>query len=334
MARTVKEKINPHRRPDIEDYLASRSVEYVFEEGVASSEFDVRRSLINQARFEPLNDAVVENYTAAMKRGDKFPAIIASYVGKKLVVVDGNHRLAAYMACGEKIPVYVIDASAETITLMTYEANTKHGLPTTEAERLQHAIWLMDNGATQTKAAEVVGLTIGGIRTAWEKVKADRRAKALDIRDWNLIPAGGRQRLSHLRTDEGFEAASLLAVQAKLSTNEIEDLVGKVNSVRSSSSQVALIEEERDKMKVRIQENASGIIRARGNRQDRTPKGIFQSGAGFLEKHTVTEIAAGYISIAEREEAAKKAKALANKMLALEAILLERDYEGNPVQGH
>jgi transposase len=64
--------------------------------------------------------------------------------------------------------------------MMTFEANVKHGLPTTDDERLYQAAWLMENGASEGQAAAAVNVKAADVRKYWAKRKADTRSKAVD----------------------------------------------------------------------------------------------------------------------------------------------------------
>ncbi len=92
--RTVSGARAPGGDVKIEDYLEGKGVTWVFKPGVSPEEFDQDKSLHNQARFVPVDDERVQTYTEAMRRGDRFPPVIA-HGAKRLVIADGNHRLLA-----------------------------------------------------------------------------------------------------------------------------------------------------------------------------------------------------------------------------------------------
>src|SRR5689334_10226051 len=88
------------RRPDVEAWLAERHVPYTFDPALEVGSVDQVASLANQARLEPLDPDVVERYAADMARGDHFPPVLARQQGKKIVLLGGNHRLAAARDAG------------------------------------------------------------------------------------------------------------------------------------------------------------------------------------------------------------------------------------------
>src|SRR4051812_39000956 len=99
------------RRPDIEADLTDKyAVSWEYLENVGANQFDIETSLKNQARFEPLHEETVEEYAEAMGRGDLFPAVVAIRRRKngKLVIIDGNHRLAAAQRADVPLSVYEV----------------------------------------------------------------------------------------------------------------------------------------------------------------------------------------------------------------------------------
>jgi integrase/recombinase XerD len=172
---------------EIEDWLDAAGVEWTFLTSVPLDTIDFEKSLRNQARFVDLDDHVVDRYAEAIKNGDKFPAsvIIHKGTGKSYINVDGNHRFAGYRKAGRKaMPAYIITkARAQTIALLTYEANATHGMPTSEDERVQQAIYLVDTGKSQPDAAKSVPVPIAAVTQDHTMLQASCRGKAEGIVD-------------------------------------------------------------------------------------------------------------------------------------------------------
>lgn len=281
---------SPHRRADIEEWLDSKGVQYTFEPEVPLSQFDWDASLANQARiFKTLDEPTVDSYVEALSRGDKFPAVIAYWKDGKRVMVDGNHRGQSYKSVDAKtMPVYQIakGTPAKTIVLMTFEANAKHGLPNTVEERLRHAIYLLDNGATQIATAQHLNLSTKAVQSAWTRYQADQRADAAGLlkHQWAAVPIASRQRLQSIRADETFEAMADLAIKAKLSSEEIAGHVGEINKIRSNKGQAEYVATLRDTYRKRVTENAAGTFTGRGQsgRQSQGPRHHLLIACGHL----------------------------------------------------
>lgn len=255
------------RRAEIEADLTDKyHVDYSYLTGVSTSEFDIDKSLSNQARFESINDETVETYKEAIERGDKFPAVIAHRPGRgnnpKLVIIDGNHRLVAHDRADVPIDVYEVDRSvrAPAVAMMTFAFNTRHGRPTSEDERVTQAMYLIDNGSSQEAAAAAVNVPIRLVRKAVTKANADRRADEVGVerREWDTLPNVSKSRLLQINTDEGFAGAVHLAFAARLGTDEVMELTSLLNTNRSGNKQKALVKAETERYAERIQD--SGVL--------------------------------------------------------------------------
>ena len=122
------------------------------------NQIDIEKSLKNQARLDtPLIQTHLSILRNNLKKGCKFPAA-AGYVDPatgKIVLVDGNHR--THLSQGyEYVNVYIINFPNESLKRWYIEtANQHHGLPNSEAVRIQHAINEIHNyGMTEINACE------------------------------------------------------------------------------------------------------------------------------------------------------------------------------------
>lgn len=303
----------------VEDYLDKKGVQWTFHPAVPVDQFDADKSLRNQARIaQPLDEKRVEQYAEDMRRGDEFPPVIAHGQPGKYVIADGNHRLAGATRAKRPLAVYHVVGDARTIVLITFEANTKHGLPTSEEERIQHALYLIDNGSSIPEAAQVLSLP----RKTVEKASI-ARSTSDRFRDAKL-PAGTvekltepiRRRLANISTDEGFAAAVNLAADAGMASNEVWELVTNVNLLRSSDKQVAFVQEQRENVwGERIAATGGGVFK-RGQRTPlNTPKarlGAVTTIIGNLPED-MDEITKAWVG-PERDEMAKKMRATARRL--------------------
>lgn len=324
---------NAARRPDIEAELSDKyHVDYTIQAGVDPADIDLDASLANQARlFEPVNEETVQQYQDAIERGDVFPGIIAYRPGRKvaapLVIIDGNHRALAYKRAGKPIPVvYEVDRSTrrQTISVMTYAFNARHGRGLKEAEAVHHALWLIKNGASQTDAASTVNLRMAVLRKALAKATADDRARevGIDPRFWDSLPDTSRARLTSITTDEGFHGAAELVAKAGLNVGEIMELVQTLNSGSNKSAikQRRIIEAETERYRDRIQGSAGGIKQpgAGGNRQPASPRAHVARVMGQVRSlpDDVESLADSWAE-AERKEGARMVMDGARKLMKL-----------------
>lgn len=283
MARSRAPQRHKAQREDIEGWLQEKDVIWTFVPDVDLEEFDLNRSLRNQARInQVLSPERLETYTEAMKRGDKFPAVIAYKVDGKYVAIDGNHRLHAAKNAEQTVSVYELDpkTKANTIITMTYEANAKHGLPNSVEDRQLHAVYLLRSGAAnQETVAASLNLSKSQVSAAWQKAKADDRANKVGLlaRQWDVLSAATKSRLGAVRTDEGFEALADLAYRAQLGSKEVDQHVTEINRFRSGREQKDAVEKLKAIYRSRIQQSSGGTLTRNRNRG---PKLLLLMGCG------------------------------------------------------
>lgn len=248
--------------PDIEAWLDERRVAWTYHPQLAVDQVDRLAGLNNQARLEPLSDEVVDRYAADMERGDQFPPIIVRRVGKKLVPIGGNHRLAAAgRAKRAALAAYEIVCEPETALRLSYEDNRRHGLPPSEDERLAQAVHLVGTGYTHAQAAEVCGVHRSKLGAAIARQRADQRALDLGVKGWGTLTKGIRARFENVRSDPVFKEAAQLAVDARMSPADVERLVGRINQARSDADALALVGIEAEQQAAAAQQTANGTVR-------------------------------------------------------------------------
>jgi ParB-like chromosome segregation protein Spo0J len=241
-------KVQPGRDLQVEAHLTRCGFTWNFHAGVALTEFDAELSLRNQARLhKPIESDTVNRYQTALENGDVFPGIVAAETpaSRGLLIADGNHRYEAHRQAGKTVmDAYVIvGASVSAITMLTFEANVTHGLPTRVEDRIPQGLYLIENGITTDEAARRLGVKPSVLRTALQLQQANRRAEdsGVNLVRFDRLPQGARGRLSQIMTDEGFLAMVELAMDANLSSEQIQDAVRNINALRSSAKQVQYV---------------------------------------------------------------------------------------------
>lgn len=240
------------RDSTVEKHLDDRLVKWRYVENVPLSQVDERNSLRNQARFEPLHEDVVARYTEAMERGDEFPALVgAQKKDGDYILTDGNHRYQAKKRSkAESVDIYVVTGSPEVLQLLTFEANARHGMPPSIDERMRHAIYLIDNGASHESAAASTGLQKSQVTSAWASERADRRARSLGVtRGWAKLTKSQRERLAGISTDAGFVEATKLVVDTRMSTLDTQRLANAMKPLRSDKAQIEAVEMMREQLR-------------------------------------------------------------------------------------
>lgn len=316
------------RRPELEKELTEHyGVSWSFTTQVSPATFDTDASLHNQARFEQLDPKTVETYKTAVERGDIFPAVVAYRNSSgRLVVIDGNHRLAAHRAANATLDVYDVDPATDKrlLAVMTFSLNTKHGKPTSEAERAYHAQYLVDNGATIEGAAEAVNLPARIVRAHVLNSSADRRASSVGIPapQWEGLSPSIRKRLVTIATDEAFEEAVRLSLAARLTLDQVKEMVAGINGSRSAKRQVEMIQAYRDKWNEQLQAQAGGALNG-AKTKTMNPKARIGMALGQLltiPGGDLDQFATAYAPT-ERAEAAARMRQAGERLLSLAGAL-------------
>lgn len=313
--------------PRIEEYLKSKGVPFVYFENVPTEEFDVDRSLRNQVRFEALDEELVDVYTEAMRRGDRFPPNIAYRSSGKLVNVDGNHRMMSSIKADKPVSgVYdITGADPAAITTIAFEINTKHGKATSEAERIQQALYLLEIGTTLDAASAAVNLPKRVVQRALQKFQTESRFRETNIPDsvTGRLSEAVRGKLSGISTDEGFVAAVNLAAASQMPTPDIAKMVTHLNTMRSSTKQVEYVETLRQDWQDAIQAAGGGALGAKNTgRRPIGPRTRVGGALSHLEAlpADLNDLASIYTG-PERELVIQRAREGAKRLNALARVL-------------
>lgn len=225
---------------------------------VSLSDIDKAASRGNQARLQAIDPALAERYTQSAKAGAVFPPLVLAEIGKRLIVVDGNHRHEMLIRTKRtEHPAYVIKVTETLRHVMSAAANTLNGQPPTDEERRFHALQLAGAGYTQPRIAAMTGLNKSTTERILRADKARKRCNdqkaALKLEDTVLDDLG------RIRSDVVLTFAVQQAAARHISTSKARDLATKVNQGGSESEQVALLDEFVDEMdRERLQPKGKG----------------------------------------------------------------------------
>lgn len=239
------------RDPRVERWLTEMGAEFSLPARVKVADIDVKASHDNQARLgEALLADKVEEYRLGMERGSQFPAVVLYQSGRKFVVIDGNNRLGARIARGDRtVEAYVVsNPSRDLVKVLTYTANVGHGVPLSATARTIHALELLNDGSNRTQewVAKALHLSINTVRNAVALDRADQRAARVSDfhrKDWNALASSVRRRLGEIRTDEGFVALTKFVLASGATTDETSELVTELNKITSGRGQLAFVED-------------------------------------------------------------------------------------------
>lgn len=315
MAVTELTAVEGHH-PEIEAWLAARHVTWLYDPALAVKAVDAIASLANQARLEPLDEEVVDRYSADMARGDVFPPIIANRVrtkrSERLVLIGGNHRLAAATrAKVATLAAYVIEAEPETVARLTIEDNRRHGLPPSEEERLFQAAHLVANGYTLAGAGEVCGVSDGKVQRYVSLRSTDERARRLGIKRWDKVSRSSRWRLGIIRSDPVFAAAAVLVVDGLFAAGIVAELVARINAARSEEEAFAVIASTEEVQRAKLQSTT----------QRATPRSKLLGGLATVRHLDPADIKASCASPVQRADTLKRIDDTIRHLQAVRKVL-------------
>lgn len=254
----------PTRDEKTEAWLKDRNVTFTYESDFPLNQIDMEASLRNQARVtvEPLSTEFVTSYAQAMTNGSTFPPIVVWKSGKNSwTVIDGNHRVAAAIQLGwTELPAYVVETlDSKTITLLTYEANAKHGIPTTPGERLQQAMHLIDAGVTGIDASRLLGVSYTNLTNRHRALRTKRHLSGLGV-DTTGMSDTVLQRLGGIHNDAVVKSVADLVKKTGMRSTSLNDLSVRINAERTEDAQMAIVDAEWEKRKGEIGQMA-GFVR-------------------------------------------------------------------------
>lgn len=306
--------------------LDAEGVHFEYVPDFELSNIDRDASLGNQARVaDEINGDWVEEYREALRRGDRFPALIVARTGKsKAVNIDGNHRMVAALDEGvERFGAYVVRSRPGSMPFraLAAMANARHGHQAPREERLMHAMWAMENkGLSLEKSAAAQNLPVHTLQRRWSQTKADRRAASVDIRmtDWSSLGTTVRSRLGTISTDEGFRAAVKLTIHAALTIREVEEMLTLLTDAgKSSSKQEKVVRALKKDYAERIKEVQSGLrTSGRGAFTPRKRVALALSSLMALPDDFL-DSTVGSWAPEQREEGATQARAAAERLTEL-----------------
>lgn len=219
-----------------------------------------KRSLRNNARVgPPLDQEYVNEYAAALKRGEALPSMVA-YLEKDgtYTLAGGNHRLPAYILAGvTAVDLYVIICDDQALrALIPPLLNRYHGRPVRPGERVQQAIaWMRQFNKSVRQTALAYGIPDSTLHHELREQARDERNAGLGIRA-GQISRRVERRLNIIANDGPYKAAHELTVDARLNTQEAGDLAKAIADQHSEEGQQAVLDDwkARDDIQARIAE--------------------------------------------------------------------------------
>jgi hypothetical protein len=231
--------------PRVEQWLNREGVEWHTEKDIPLSMIDWEASLRNQARLgDVLIQEHVDELTLAILDGVQLPDPVGYSKEGRVVIISGNHRVAAYKQINElklggpieKIDWYIVNTFAWKIDVLTRTSNVIEGLPLSKDERLEQAKHLV-RVLNYTEVAAAKALAISKT-TVGNALDADAVAERLArYRFTDRIPPTTLCKLDKIKQDIALVETAKLVREAQLSADETAEVARRVEAAAASEKQ-------------------------------------------------------------------------------------------------
>jgi ParB-like chromosome segregation protein Spo0J len=282
------------REPQAEAYLTEINVAWSYVRRVPVGLIDVGRSLRNNARIGlAVDQDYVTQYADAMRRGDTIPTMVAFMERDgTYTLAGGNHRLPAAISAGRThVDLYVVHCNDQAVRdMIPANLNRWHGRAVAASERVEQALaWQQKYGRTTRQASLFFGIPEKTIQHALREKGREKRFQLAGLTP-GLVTMRVERRLNRIVNDAPLRDAYDLAVKAKLTDLEANQLTQELMEERSEEGQHDIIRRwrERDDLKLRMAERRRAP-NAASSASQRTSSRLFAalgSAANLLAAHT------------------------------------------------
>lgn len=229
--------------------LQDAGLNFRFEQ-IQLSDIDAKSSLNNNARVigAAVDDEVVISYAVKMEeRNAAFPAIVVRETGKKYVVIDGNHRLQAYLMIEiddkpKTLDCYVVEGPEMAIEIATRSFNSANGLGQSHEEKMVHIRHLSRQPGANIKAiCSMFGVkrsTVTREQRIWD---TDRLLHDLGFRNHGF----SRSHLVEIaRLNDNQNVAKRVAtacIEHGISSDRLNSMVNHVRKYRTEKTRIEAV---------------------------------------------------------------------------------------------
>jgi uncharacterized ParB-like nuclease family protein len=232
----------------IERLLAEMGIEYTIAD-IDVGMVDKEISKLNHGRINPIQRETVEDYAAAMKRGEPFPmGLYRRTSGKKpFQILSGCHRFEAKMMAGERrLKVYLVEVDDLTASEIAMKANQLNGVRTTRDEQIKQGVKLVTlHGMTSTAAAQKLNLKESTLKAAVQAEKArDQMTQAwgINVDQVAALSATSVLKLCLLaKTPAVMRAAAEYVAKKQLDGPETSELVSEIELYETEAEKLECV---------------------------------------------------------------------------------------------
>lgn len=298
-------------------------------------QIDEKASRANQARPTALVDEAVERYVVALKNGAEFPPVVGYFAAggtkklgdlftskAKVTLIDGNNREASFKKVGRHtIPLILIatDTPSELITLLTVEANARHGQAVEVDWRVRQAIHLHEGmGHDLEVACSAALVSVGVVRKRMTVTKSEVRAKALGLAGYSKLSISTKYKLAQIKDDAPFVAASKVVMSTGMVLEELAPFMRELHGLSSEADRMAFIAKTAEEQKI-----LTAAKRANGRAaRISSPKNNLATAIGKIMSVDTDELVQSLLRTVERDELARRLDRTADKLVEIQVAVL------------
>lgn len=245
-----------------ERWLKSEGVGFTYYAQLDIDTIDQVRSRDNQARFIPIDERLVDEYVRAKRDGAQFPALVGYRNGTgKVVLIDGNHRLAADKVIGVAFTdIYLVDSKDRLVLeRLTRSANMQNGWRPSRQEVIAHIKHLVRHyGQSVTGVAKTFGVAYETANCWIQEEDVTDRLIELGHDPRGVVPTNLRRLHSLIKHDTLLWSVFDLMRSAKLTVSESDDLITAINAKTSDFDRMAVVTAWRERLAERVAQGQNG----------------------------------------------------------------------------
>lgn len=201
---------------------------------------------IKKDKVQAIKDKVAE--------GVVMPAVIVTRKGRKLV--EGYHRWHGYEGAGvANIAAYEVDLDGDALDQFVIEITQMAGDKLTPEEVKMLSLRYLQRGFSESRIASMLNVPLSTLRqwAAISKLQArlQTTGTTYDLTGWSNRTCGILYTIRNLPT---LVAAVELVRDARLKGNEVVALVQAIRPAQSQAEELAILKDQREAMKDRIEE--------------------------------------------------------------------------------
>lgn len=240
----------------IEFVMVQDGMKHEWHDEVQLSKIDIKGSLNNNARMEPIDEDHVLTLMCAMEAGSPIPGVVLrKQAGKtKLAVMAGNHRIDAAQKSGlSSVGAYIVTCDDRQANIFIRSDNRYNGRPQPDSEADEHIRFLHEtHGLSLAEAARRLVRPPEVVQTQARANKVKVELEKLRVNTDNLGVAALLHLHQLVRDKDIFARAASMASIYGMKSEDVNDMVRQVKTQGSQTRRISLLDNWENRLKNNI----------------------------------------------------------------------------------